>query len=458
MSVERILVVDDEPDIRRLLQEILEDEGYAVEAAANATQARAAVSRQRPDLVLLDIWMPDEDGVTLLKHWSAEGPLGFTVIMMSGHGTVETAVEATRHGAFDYIEKPLSLARLLLTVRRGMEAAHGARRPALAGGQFAGPQLVGASARMRRLREEVGAHAVRHEWLLVAGENGAGRRTLLRHLHARSPRQGGPFVDLGGPDWTPALDAALNHLRPDALKEAVAAAQGGMLFVGDLLHWSPSQQAALLELLDACDPAAADVRVAAMLNGDAPLVSWVERGRLDAELAKRFAAGYIHVPALREHAEDVPELLQYHADRLHREEGLTYRQFTVAAQNRLRHHQWPDNVAELVALVRLLLATGRAGDVGAEEADDALRTLRLRGDAALSEAPPEYGELFELSLKEARERFERAYLLHWLAETGGNISRLAEQAGVERTHLYRKLRALGIGPRRERRGPARRST
>ena len=451
MSVERILVVDDEPEIRRLLQEILEDEDYAVEVAGNAAQARAAVLRQRPDVVLLDIWMPDEDGVTLLKHWSAQGPLGYTVIMMSGHGTVETAVEATRHGAFDYIEKPLSLARLLLTVRRGIEAAKTLRRPSTAMQRGDVPQLVGASGKMRRLRELAAAHAVRHEWLLAGGESGSGRHSLLHHLHARSPRHGGAFVDLGEPRWAQLLEQALNHPRPGALKEPVAAAQGGFLFVGDLLKLQPPEQASLLELLDGSDPESADVRVAAMLCGDAPPTSWVERGRLDAGLAKRFESGYIHVPALRERAEDVPELLQYHADRLHREEGLAYRQFTVAAQNRLRHHPWPGNVAELVSLVRLVLVTGRGGDVGVEEAEEALRTLRLRGDDALGEAPPAYDELFELSLKEARERFERAYLLHWLTETDGNISRLAEQAGVERTHLYRKLRMLGIEPRRERR-------
>jgi two-component system nitrogen regulation response regulator NtrX len=451
MSVERILVVDDEPEIRRLLQEILEDEGYAVEAAANAAQARTAVSRQRPDVVLLDIWMPDEDGVTLLKHWSSQGPLGYTVIMMSGHGTVETAVEATRHGAFDYIEKPLSLARLLLTVRRGIEASRTLRRPSVATQRDDASQLVGASGKLRRLREQAAANAVRHEWLLAGGECGAGRRTLLHYLHARSPRHGGAFVDLGEPHWAQLLERALNHPQADALKEPVAAAQGGFLFVGDLLKLQPPEQATLLELLEASDPEGSDVRVAGMLGGDVQPASWIERGRLDPGLAKRFEAGYIHVPALREHAEDVPELLQYHADRLHREEGLAYRQFTVAAQNRLRHHRWPGNVAELVSLVRLVLVTGRGGDVGADEAEDALGTLKLRGDDALGEAPPAYDELFELSLKEARERFERAYLLHWLTETEGNVSRLAEQAGVERTHLYRKLRMLGIEPRRERR-------
>lgn len=452
MSVERVLVVDDEPEIRRLLQEILQDEEYVVEVAANAAQARAAVQSQCPDVVLLDIWMPDEDGVTLLKQWNAQGPLAFTVIMMSGHGTVETAVEATRHGAFDYIEKPLSLARLLLTVRRGIETAKALRRPFPTLPRV-DVTLVGASTMLRRLREEAQMRAVRHEWLLVGGESGSGRSTFVRFLHARSPRRAGNFVDLCEPNWAPALDRALNLSQPAALKEAMAAAQGGLLCFGDLTRLQPAEQARLVDVLDASDPLTADVRVVAYLSGDLPPTAWVERGRLDPVLARRFESGYVRVPALREHAEDVPELLHYHADRLHREEGLVYRPFTVAAQNRLRHHDWPGNVTELVSLVRQVMSTGHGEEIGPEEADEALEALSLRERAADMDVPA-YDELFDFSLKDARERFERAYLLHWLNASGGNISRLADQAGVERTHLYRKLRALGIDPRRERRKPA----
>ncbi|APZ44372.1 sigma-54-dependent transcriptional regulator [Acidihalobacter ferrooxydans] len=451
MSFERVLVVDDEPEIRRLLQEILQDEDYVVEIAANAAQARVAVKREQPDVVLLDIWMPDEDGVTLLKHWNAQGPLGFTVIMMSGHGTVETAVEATRHGAFDYIEKPLSLSRLLLTVRRGIETAKALRRPFPAFARDATVSLIGTGMVMRRLREEAQQRATRHDWLLVGGEAGSGRDTFLRYLHAHGPRRAGAFVDLSEARWAPALERALQHAQAEALEEAVRAAQGGLLCLGELLRLRPSEQAALLALLDTVDPQTRDIRIAALAASDMPPAAMVEAGRMAPSVARRFEAGYVRVPTLHEHAEDVPELLQYHAERLHREEGLVYRQFTVAAQNRLRHHRWPGNVSELVGLVRHLLNVGHGGEVDIDEADAALEALPT--DASQFGVPA-YEALLALPLKDARERFERAYLTHWLAESDGNISRLAEQAGIERTHLYRKLRALGIDLRRDRHKPA----
>lgn len=452
MSGERILVVDDEPDIRRLLQEILEDEGYAVVVAANAAQARASIRRQIPDLVLLDIWMPEEDGVTLLKSWNAEKHAPFVVIMMSGHGTVETAVEATRQGALDYIEKPISLTRLLMTVRRGLDMGRAGRQmPPAGASRERAPQLVGSSAAMRALRARVELLAPRHEPVLAVGEPGAGRTTLLRVLHGSGPRPGGPLVDLTEPIWAERFEASLETNRTGDFLDLMQAAEGGSLYLGELSRLTLNQQERMCELLDQPAVQAQGVRLLASLLGPESLDDVVVRGRMLGDLAAYFRVGQVRVPPLREHVEDVPELLQYHTDRLHQDEGLSYRHFTVASQNFLRYHHWPGNVAELRALVRLVLATGQTTEVEPSEAEDALRSLRLQADRALSEVPPGYGELFELSLKDARERFERAYLVHWLAEMGGNISRLAEHAGVERTHLYRKLRALGIEPRKERR-------
>ncbi|OBS08270.1 sigma-54-dependent transcriptional regulator [Acidihalobacter prosperus] len=452
MSGERILVVDDEPEIRRLLQEILEDEGYAVVVAANAAQARAAIRRQTPDLVLLDIWMPEEDGVTLLKSWNAEKHPPFAVIMMSGHGTVETAVEATRQGALDYIEKPISLTRLLLTVRRGLEMGRAGRQmPPAGASRERAPQLVGSSAVMRTLRARVELLAPRHEPVVAMGEPGSGRTTLLRVLHGAGPRPGGPLVDLAEAARAEQFDASLETDGADAFLDILHGASGGSLYLGELLRLTLDQQERLYERLALPEVGAQDVRVLATLLGPEGLDDAVARGRLIGDLAELFRVGQIRVPPLREHVEDVPELLQYHTDRLHQDEGLNYRHFTVASQNFLRYHHWPGNIAELRALVRLVLTSGQTTEIEPAEAEDALRSLRLQADSALSEVPSGYGELFELSLKDARERFERAYLVHWLAEMGGNISRLAEHAGVERTHLYRKLRALGIEPRKERR-------
>lgn len=452
MSGEYILVVDDEPEIRRLLQEILEDEGYRVMVAANAAQARAAVRRQVPDLVLLDIWMPEEDGVTLLKSWNVEKQPAFVVVMMSGHGTVETAVEATRHGAFDYIEKPISLTRLLMTVRRGIEMGRAGRQmPPAGASRERAPQLVGSSAVMRALRARVELLAPRHEPVVAVGEPGSGRTTLLRVVHGAGRRPGGPLVDLTEPEWAERFDAAIDSGHPEALLKIMQEANGGSLYLGDLLRLSVEQQSRLREALALPEARELDVRLMATLLGPEGLDDAVERGRLIGELAADFRTGQIRVPPLREHVEDVPELLQYHTDRLHQDEGLSYRHFTVASQNFLRYHHWPGNIAELRALIRLVLSSGQTTEIEPAEAEEALRSLRLQADSALSEVPSGYGELFELSLKDARERFERAYLVHWLTEMGGNISRLAEHAGVERTHLYRKLRALGIEPRKERR-------
>lgn len=452
MSGEHILVVDDEPEIRRLLQEILEDEGYEVVVAANAAQARAALRRQMPDLVLLDIWMPEEDGVTLLKSWNSAKNAPFVVIMMSGHGTVETAVEATRQGALDYIEKPISLTRLLMTVRRGLEMGRAGRQmPPAGASRERAPQLVGSSAAMRALRARVEFLATRHDPVIAVGEPGSGRSTLLRVLHGSGPRLSGPLMDFTDPVWAERFNDCLDNEDAGAFVELLNAANGGSVYLGELQHLDLDQQIRLYELLLQPEVQALDVRLMASLQGPDGLDDTVARGRLLAELADQFRRGEVRVPALREHVEDVPELLQYHTDRLHQDEGLSYRHFTVASQNFLRYHHWPGNVAELQALVRRLLASGQTTEIEPSEAEEALRSLRLQADRALSDVPKGYGELFDLSLKDARERFERAYLVHWLGEMGGNISRLAEHAGVERTHLYRKLRALGVEPRKERR-------
>lgn len=452
MSGEHILVVDDEPEIRRLLQEILEDEGYSVVVAANAAQARAAVRRQIPDLVLLDIWMPEEDGVTLLKSWNATKHAPFGVIMMSGHGTVETAVEATRQGALDYIEKPISLTRLLMTVRRGLERGRvGRQMPPAGASRERAPQLVGSSALMRALRARVEMLAADREPVIAIGESGSGRSTLLRVIHGSGPHPGGPLIDLTEATWVDRFYECLESEDSTCFVDLMQNADGGSLFLGDLLRLGQKQQGRLNELLGLPGVQIQNVRLLASLLGPEGMDEAIARGRLSAELAAKFRLGEVRVPALREHVEDVPELLQYHTDRLHQDEGLNYRHFTVASQNFLRYHHWPGNVAELQALVRRLLVGGQTTEIEPAEAEEALRNLRLQADRALSEVPTGYGELFDLPLKDARERFERAYLVHWLSEMSGNISRLAEHAGVERTHLYRKLRALGVEPRKERR-------
>lgn len=431
-----ILVVDDEPDIRDLLREILQEEGYQVAVAADGETARRASAERRPDLALLDIWMPDIDGITLLKEWhNGPGP-SFPVIMMSGHGTIETAVEATRHGAFDYIEKPLSLARLLATVRSALGS--GDRR--LAAATARGPrrdraELVGTSPALTALRERVDRFARAPVPVLVRGEPGAGKRTVAAALHQQGSRPSGPYLDfdIGGVG----LEAL--HQQLFGPEGAWSRAAGGTLVIHDLAELGPTEQAVLYQRLQAEDGGSDESPRVVALSVER-LEALVEERRLRPDLFHLLKGVALAVPPLREHAEDVPELLSHFVGRLVEVEGLSYRHFSVAAQNRLRHHDWPGNVAELGALVRRLLTLGDGADIDDAEVDAALQELRAGVEVPATAMPLP----LDLPLREARDAFERAYLQHQLRAAGGRIGELARRVGMERTHLYRKLRSLGI--------------
>ena len=454
MSKPHILVVDDEPAIRDLVKEILEDEGYDVVTAEGGEAARHAMRNRRPDLALLDIWMPDLDGISLLKEWTQDDGLPCPVIMISGHGTVETAVEATRLGAWDFIEKPLSMAKLLVTVERALEADRLEREnrdlrrhePAL-------PEPVGRSQVMQRLRQQVKRIAEHDSWVLITGEAGCGKETFARYLHACSARRDGPFVDVGV-GAIAGEHAAIELFGSEEADGTVhygrlEQANGGTLFLDEVADMAAETQTRLLGAFETrtvtrvggSEAAPIDVRIVAA--SDANLEQLVKEGRFREELFYHLNVVPVYVPPLREHREDVPDLLAFYADRFVEREGLTYRRFSVAAQNRLRHYDWPGNVRELKNLVQRLLILGSSSDISGEEVEAALTTA-----APAAAAPSDLGLPFDLPLREAREQFERAYLLHQLRECEGNVSRLAERVGMERTHLYRKLRALGIETKR----------
>ncbi len=450
MSAAHILVVDDEPEIRNLVREILEDEGYEVSVAADAREAREARRRRAPDLVLLDIWMPDVDGITLLREWREGEAPPFPVVMMSGHGTVETAVEATRLGAFDYVEKPLSLPKLLAVVERALTRAPGRRegaRPA------AVTEPVGRSLAMQTLREQARRAAAAASPVLLVGEPGSGKETLARYLHHESARRDGPFVAVPAAHLRAPEAAALlfgrereGHAEPGRLE----AARGGTLYLDELTAMPHAVQERLAAAIDTGSfqreggtaPLPLEARLVAG-TGREPKAA-VRAGELSEALLYRIGVVVLRVPPLREHREDVPELLAWYVDHFADREGLPYRRFTVAAQNRLRHHAWPGNVRELRNLVQRLLILGSGEEIDVEEVEQAL------GEARPAPAPERLGEAgwFDLPLREARERFERAYLEHQLAACGGSVGKLAQRVGMERTHLYRKLRALGIDPRK----------
>ena len=445
-----ILVVDDEPDIRELVRDILQDEGFAVSVAEDARAARAARRAWRPDLVLLDIWMPDTDGITLLKEWAETPGSDTPVVMMSGHGTVETAVEATRLGAYDFIEKPLSTPKLLLSVRHALEAAQlkqenqGLRRDA---DSVAEP--LGRSRLMQGLREQIRRTAQHDAPVLITGESGAGKEVCARHLHRLSSRGGGPFVRVpisGSGDHDSAVVLFGSEQGDQVHFGSLEQANGGTLLLEDLVDLEPYLQTRLLSALThgsflrvgGREPVQFNARVAAATAHQPAEV--LSEGRLREDLYYHLNVVPLHVPALRDHREDVPELLSHYIELFATKEGLPYRRFSVGAQNRLRNHSWPGNIRELKNLVHRLLILGSGADIGQEEIDVAV------GD--LPSSSNQDSEAIDLPLKAAREQFEREYLEHQIRALGGNISRVATKIGMERTHLYRKLKALGIDPKR----------
>jgi DNA-binding NtrC family response regulator len=442
------MIVDDEPDIRELIRDILEDEGYRVTMARDGEAARAAWSAEKPDLVLLDIWMPDVDGITLLKEWAGDGTPACPVVMISGHGTVETAVEATRLGASDFIQKPLSLAKLLATVSKTLEAQNTSTTVTVRAQPSAHIQPVGSSAAMQLLRQKAEQAARHNSTVLVTGESGTGKETLARHIHHLSASDG-EWVTLDhyqlGSSHAHTYLLGTEGGAPGVLERAAR----GTLFIPELQNLDSDAQKLLNQVLEAgsfvreggSNPQVLDCRLIASAAKD--VIELVGDGQVHEQLYFRINVLPLAIPALRERPEDVPDLVRFYADWFPNNEDLPYRSFSVSAQNRLRNHSWPGNVRELRNLVQRLLILGGSDDVTAAEVEDALRQ-----NPELNETPAaQHKVAFDMPLREAREQFERDYLLYQLEKAGGSVGKLSQSAGMERTHLYRKLRSLGINPK-----------
>jgi len=446
MSNSQVLVVDDEADIRALIQEILSEEGYGVTVAANAEEARSARVDDKFDLILLDIWMPDTDGITLLREWSDSGDLGCPVVIMSGHGTVDTAVEATRLGAHDFVEKPLSLAKLLRTVEGALESA-GKQTTA---GRGMLPLLlapVGRSALMQSLRDKVQQYARRDSPVLLSGEPGSGRGAFARYLHALSGRTEEPLTSITAAALTDGnVDEKLlgSEQGDDIHVGAFENAGRGTLVIDEVADLSAAGQKLLLGVLEdgsftrvgSRTPVRLDARIVATI--DSGYEAKIQSGELRRDLVAHLNILSLRIPPLREYAEDVPELLTYYVDKLVDSEGLAFRRFSVAAQNRLRNYPWPDNVRELKNLVRRLLMTESDEDISLEEVEAEFASVVPVNEPLVKQ------DLLALPLREAREQFERAYLQQQLVLCQGRVGQLAKRVGMERTHLYRKLRSLGV--------------
>ena len=444
MSSPRILVVDDEADIRGLLSEILEEEGYEIEVAADAASARRAAARQEPDLVLLDIWMPDMDGITLLRESNEKNSLRCPVVILSGHGTVETAVEATRLGwpstsSRSPCRLPSSCAR-----RNALEAG---RRRRQAHRTLIPPMVapVGKSRLMQKLREQVQQIAGHDASVMLVGEPGTGREAFARYMHSLGRRAAGPFVAVTCASIDDATAAA--KLRGTSSGGKVdpgfyEQARGGTLFLGGVEDLSANAQRMLLadfehrgwqrDGVGEVIPFESRFVTAAVPGHDGPASG------LRRDLLAHLEVISIRIPPLREYAEDVPELLRHYVDRLVDEEGMPLRRFAVAAQNRLRNYPWPGNVRELRNLVQRVLIIGGPEEIGLDEVEQHLVAQQAPDEPLVKQ------DLLALPLREAREQFERAYLLQQLILCNGKVGLLAKRVGMERTHLYRKLRSLGV--------------
>ena len=444
-----VLVVDDEPDIRSTVQDILEDEGYEVATAENAQTAKRLFRERIPDAVLLDIWMPDMDGITLLKEWSemSGGQLPSPIIMMSGHGTVETAVEATRIGAYDFLEKPLGIAKLLLTLERAIESSRlqvavqdsAQTRPAI--------EPTGRSHAMQRLREQLKRVAQYDSWVLMSGEPGSGRETLARFIHAQSSRAERPFIVLS----VSAISAATAAQELFGSEEGqqvhygrLEQARGGTLFLDEVAEMDLTVQKQLVAVLDTgsfrrvggSEPVHFDARIIAATEKN--LEQEVNQRRFREDLYFQLNVVPVVVPPLRDHVDDVIDLIQFYTDFYVTHERLPYRRFSTAAQNFLRHYHWPGNVRELKNLVQRLLIMGGEQEIAVSEVESAIGLLA----PGSHDVGPSIS--FDQPLRDARDSFERAYFVYQLEKHDRNVTQMALEVGMERTHLYRKLRSLDI--------------
>ncbi len=445
----RLLVVDDEPEIRRLVSEILEDEGYQVVTAENAGEARALKLSSNPQLILLDIWMPDTDGITLLKEWVNEDSLTCPVVMMSGHGSVESAVEATKLGAYDFLEKPLSMAKLLLIVSRALEASNLQKENAGLKQQLVTDiEPIGKSAAIARTKDQIKRLAQHDTRVLFIGEAGVGKELYARYLHNNSARREGPFVDVAVGSIArenAAVEFFGKEMNGNVYPGLLERASRGTLFLSEIAGMDQETQMRLLSSLASSsflrvggsESVRVDVRVIASTRVD--LGEEVRSGRFRQDLYYLLNEVTIEIPPLRDHTEDIPSLLNFYVDYFVNHDKLPFRKFSMAAQNFLRNYSWRGNVRELKNLVQRLMILGVGEDIELDEVKAALGAGI--SEATISMSVPDF---YNLPLKDARDQFEKAYLEYHFERSGGSVAKLSAAVGIERTHLYRKLHSLNI--------------
>ncbi|MCV0396859.1 MAG: sigma-54 dependent transcriptional regulator [Rhizobiaceae bacterium] len=449
-----ILIVDDEEDIRELVAGILGDEGHETRVARDSDTALAAIADRMPRLVFLDIWLQGSrlDGLALLDEIKTMHP-DLPVVMISGHGTIETAVSAIRRGAYDFIEKPFKADRLILIAERALETSKLKREVSdlkkRSGETF---DLIGASSAMNQLRQTIERVGPTNSRVMIVGASGAGKELVARAIHALSPRASGPFVTLNAATITPermeielfGTEANGGERKVGALEEA----HRGVLYLDEVADMPRETQTRILRVLvdqqfervGGTKRVKVDVRIISSTAHD--LQKMTEEGRFRQDLYHRLSVVPVHVPALAERRDDIPFLVDHFMRQIARQSGIRPRRIGDDAMAVLQAHNWPGNVRQLRNNVERLMILARGDDVDAPITADLLPGEI--GDV-MPRAPSQSDQhIMALPLREAREQFEKEYLIAQINRFGGNISRTAEFIGMERSALHRKLKSLGV--------------
>lgn len=446
-----ILIVDDERDIRELVSDILKDEGYKTRLAANSDECMEAVNADPPALMILDIWLKDSrmDGIDILKTIKRDNP-GIPVVIISGHGNIELAVAAIKQGAYDFIEKPFNIDQLMVVVGRAMETSRLRRENVeLRRRDLTTSDLIGNSVAFRGLKAQLDKVTKSNGRVMLTGPSGAGKEVAARYIHANSNRASGPFVSVSAatiePDRMEEVLFGRETPGRGVEKGLLEQAHGGMVYLDEVADMPPGTQSKILRVLvdqtflrvGGADKVRVDLRVISSTTRD--LRAEIAAGRFRQELYDRLNVVPIAVPGLSERREDIPLLARHFIDGFHRAQGLPQREIGSEAEAMLQTMAWPGNVRQLRNLIERVLILG--------DGSDAIGVRELQGEAEPSSDEGRLvlgGQLATLPLREARELFEREYLLTQIQRFGGNISRTANFVGMERSALHRKLKSLGV--------------
>ncbi|PZQ48595.1 MAG: sigma-54-dependent Fis family transcriptional regulator [Rhodovulum sulfidophilum] len=446
-----ILVVDDERDIRALIADILTDEGHGVRTAADSDSAFAAINAAPPDLIILDIWLKDSrlDGIDILKRVKRDNP-AIPIVIISGHGNIEIAVAAIKQGAYDFIEKPFNIDQLMVVITRALEASRLRRENAsLRRREVASPDMIGSSGAFRQLRSQLDKVARTNSRVMLAGPAGSGKEVAARYIHRNSDRADGPFVTVNSASIGADQMEEVLFGRETAERGVEAGlferAHTGVLFFDEVADMPPGTQSKILRVLvdqsfqraGGSDTVRVDVRVISASTRD--LAREAAAGRFRTELYHRLNVVPITVPPLEARREDIPELARHFLTELNGAQGLPLRVLSSEAEAQLQTMRWPGNVRQLRnTLERALILGSEAGPIEPEE-------LTVDAQANGSASGGMLGASFAgLALREAREMFEREYLIAQINRFGGNISRTASFVGMERSALHRKLKSLNV--------------